>query len=150
MSNITNFNEQVNEVKYSNKGHRLAIKIEPKKSVLRDIKQFIRSDKLPLLKMVNKLEGGVDIKLDLSYSTILGYSKDALFKTFQVLSENVNNPLINDVLSTEYTQEELNAATMYILNSSIKLNQQLITEDGMTRPSFVDIELIFKAKLFIN
>ena len=130
---------------------RLTLKIEDRKKILADIKHLFRSDKFPLLNTVSKLRSdGSLIKLDLSYSTILGYSKDSLFKTFQVLTENLYNPLINDVFSTNYTQDELNTARMNVLTSSIKLVQQKDYAEGMDEPSFVDLCLLFRAELIVN
>ena len=129
---------------------RLIAKVTPRKEVLADVKNLLRSPKFPRLNIVAKLAGeGKPIMLDLSYSTILGYSKASLETTFKVLTENLSNQQINDIFGTDYTPKGLSNASMNILNKSIKLHQKEAFAEGMTEPSFVDMSLVFTAELIV-
>lgn len=129
---------------------RLTVKIEDRKQVLKDIRTALKSGDFPLLKLKKVIATeGTDITLDMSYSTILGYSKESLHKMFEVLTENIYNPLINDVFNTAYSQEELNRAELHILSKSIKLQQKETYAEGMDEPSFVDMMLTCRAELFV-
>lgn len=127
---------------------RLIPKVTSKKEVLADIKNLLRSPKLPKLKLVSRLKSeGKPLLIDLSYSTILGYDKKALETTFQVLSENLSNQQINEVFGTCYTPVALEQASLSILNKSVKLHQKEVYVDVLDQPSFVDMSLVFTAEL---
>lgn len=127
---------------------KLTVKVEPLTNVSKDIKKILKSGQFEKLIPVKDLEDDYKwLLLDLSYSTILGYSKDSLYKTFAVLTENLTNLQINELFGTTYTPEELERAVMKIDIRTMKLNQHEVIDDGMDEPSFVDIALRFKARL---
>lgn len=129
----------------------LTVKVEKSSVVSRDIKKLLKSGEFDRLIPVKELDGDFKwLLIDLSYSTILGYSKDSLYKTFEVLTENLTNPQINELFNTDYTPGGLEKVVMKIDIRTMKLNQHTVCEKGMDEPSFVDIALRFRAQLVLN